>query len=83
MEGTFDNGEGDMKDVSLSYTFGGLRKSLAKTGRKLAWELLDARREGDGRVRQIYLKRRGDGRWVTEGEEHPERDSIVVLVWMP
>lgn len=83
MEGTFDNGAGDMKDVSLSYTFGGLRKDLSKTGRKLAWELLDARREGDGRVRQIYLKRRGDGRWVAEGEEHPERDSIVVLVWKP
>ncbi|KAG0650265.1 hypothetical protein D0Z07_3254 [Hyphodiscus hymeniophilus] len=83
MEGTFDNGDGDMQDVSLSYTFGGLRKNLAKTGRKLAWELLDARQEGDGRVRQIYLKRRGDGRWVPEGEEHPERDSIVVLVWKP
>jgi hypothetical protein len=83
MEGTFDNGEGDMRDVSLSYTFGGLRKALAKTGRKLSWELLDAKREEDGKVRQIYLKRRGDGRWVAEGEEAPERDSIVVLVWMP
>ena len=83
MEGTFDNGSGDMRDVSLAYTFGGLRKNLAKTGRKLAWELLDARREGDGRVRQIYLKRRGDGRWVKEGAVPPERDSIVVLVWKP
>jgi hypothetical protein len=83
MEGTFDSGEGEMKDVNLSYTFGGLRKNLSMTGRKRAWELLDARREGDGTVRQIYLKRRGDGRWVAEGEEHPERDSIVVLVWKP
>jgi hypothetical protein len=83
MEGTFENGQGEMKDVSLSYAYGGLRKNLANTGRKLAWELLDARREGDGRVRQIYLKRRGDGRWVAEGEEPVQRDSIIVLVWKP
>jgi hypothetical protein len=83
MEETMESAEGDMKDVALSYTFGGLRKNLAKTGRKLSWELLDARREGDGQVRQIYIKRRGDGRWVEEGQESPERDSIIVLVWKP
>lgn len=81
MENTFDN-TADGK-TSMNYAFGGIRKSLSKTGRKRAWELLDARREGDGKVRQVYVKRRGDGRWQAEGEEHPKNDSVVVLLWIP
>jgi hypothetical protein len=86
VEGTFnygDNSDQEFGEVVFSYAFGQLRKSLNKTGRKRAWELLGARKEGDGRVKQVYLKRRGDDRWRKEGEEGPDRDSIIVLTWIP
>lgn len=86
VEGTFNYGDDtdpEFGEVVFSYAFGQLRKSLNKTGRKLQWGILAARKEGDGRVKQIYLKRRGDDRWRREGEEGPERDSIVVLTWIP
>ncbi|KAH8651891.1 hypothetical protein BGZ60DRAFT_420459 [Tricladium varicosporioides] len=86
MENTFDiPTENDFHDVLLAYSFGEMRKGLSDTGRKRSWHLLESRRERDGRVMQIYLKRRGDGRWVNEkdGEAHPSRDSVVVLTWAP
>jgi hypothetical protein len=86
MEATFDYGNLDdpeFRDVVFSYAFGMLRKNLHKTGRKKSWELLGATREGDGKVKQVYLKRRGDNRWLGEGEPHPENDSVVVLTWIP
>lgn len=95
MEATFDYGtmeDQEFRDVVFSYAFGMLRKGLAYTGRKKSWELLGAHREegteagGKGaKVVQVYLKRRGDGRWldVEGGEEHPENDSVVVLTWIP
>jgi hypothetical protein len=82
MEYTFDNGR-EKKGVDMAYTFGALRKSLSQTGRKRSWELLDSLKEGDGKIRQIYLKRRGDGRWQPEGADHPTQDSIVQLLWVP
>jgi hypothetical protein len=83
MEATFDLPGDDIQDVVHSYAFGELRKKLTGTGRKRSWELLDARTEKEGRVVQVYLKRRGDDRWVAEGEVKPELDSIVVLTWIP
>jgi len=82
MEYTFENGR-DKKGVDMSYVFGGMRKSLTQTGRKMSWELLDSKKDGDGEVRQIYIKRRGDGRWQPEGDPHPDSDSIVQLLWVP
>ena len=82
MEGTFDSRE-DIHEVSLSYSFGAMRPNLSRTGRKMSWELLSARREGDGKVRQIYVKHRSDSRWVVEGEKGPKDDSILVLEWVP
>lgn len=87
VEGTFNYGaevkDQEFGDVVFSYAFGQLRKSLNWTGRKLAWEILGSRKEGDGRVKQIYVKRRGDDRWRVRGGWEPERDSIVVLTWIP
>jgi len=83
MEGTFDMGGEEEMATNLAYVFGGLRKSLSRTGRKRAWELLDSTREGGGRVKQVYVKRRGDGRWAVDGEEGPDNDSIIVLEWIP
>lgn len=82
MEGTFDSRD-DIHEVSLSYSFGAMRPSLSRTGRKMSWELLSARREGDGKVRQIYVKHRSDSRWTVEGEKGPKDDSILVLEWIP
>jgi hypothetical protein len=88
MEATFDYGtmeDQEFRDVVFSYAFGMLRKGLSYTGRKKSWELLGAVREKEGTVKQVYLKRRGDGRWLDRegGEEHPENDSVVVLTWIP
>ncbi|KAL2074034.1 hypothetical protein VTL71DRAFT_7812 [Oculimacula yallundae] len=91
MEQTFDWGEHDPSEagaeVVFSYYFGSLRKSLAKTGRKQSWEILGARKEGDGRVKQVYLKRWSDERFYAEGgkptAESDPRDSVVVLTWIP
>jgi hypothetical protein len=84
MECTFELGDEDETMVNLMYSFGSLRPSLNKTGKKKQWVLLDSRREdGYGRVKQVYIKRRGDGRWVGPDEEKPENDSILVLSWIP
>ena len=87
VEGTMDYGApepAELEDVVFSYSFGMLRKNLNFTGRKKSWEMLDSRVEGHGRVKQIYLKRRSDGRWLAKDEEEPpERDSVVVLTWIP
>lgn len=73
----------ELEDVVFSYSFGVFRKSLNFSGRKKSWELLDSRIEGHGKVKQVYLKRKGDGRWLAKEEEPPERDSVVVLTWIP
>lgn len=84
VEGTFelpnDNG---LADVLHLYAYGALRKNLSKTGRKKGWHLLDAREEGSGRVTQVYTKNREDERWLREDEATYERDSVIVLTWIP
>ena len=70
--------------VVFAHTFGMLRKGLTGTGKKRQWVFIGAVREAEGRVKQVYVKRKGDDRWVKRGEEPlPERDSVVVLTWIP
>lgn len=87
MEGTFSNSNDHKKDsvedMSVSYSFGPLRKKLSQTGRKLSWELLDARSAGHGAVYQTYVKRKDDKRWIATGGAKPDRDSVIVLAWVP
>lgn len=83
MEGTFDMGSEEEMAINVAYTFGGLRKSLSGTGKKKSWTLIDSRRDGPGRVTQVYLKRKDDDRWIGEGEERPATDSVFVLTWVP
>ncbi|RDL31350.1 Uncharacterized protein BP5553_09559 [Venustampulla echinocandica] len=83
VEGTFEVPQGDTQDVLLSYSFGDMRKNLAKSGRKRSWTLLDSRTESEGKVQQIYAKKKDDSRWVGVGEQLPERDSVAVLTWVP
>ncbi|EKD12013.1 uncharacterized protein L3040_005882 [Drepanopeziza brunnea f. sp. 'multigermtubi'] len=93
MEHTFSAGghgekEPDLEDVTFNMFYGSLRKNLAHTGKKKGWQLLAARKEGDGRVKQVYFKSWGDDRWIGPGEKIPAkedgpRDSIAVLTWIP
>ncbi|KAH8802644.1 hypothetical protein F5884DRAFT_802540 [Xylogone sp. PMI_703] len=85
MEGTFSNGfdRESVEDLSLSYSFGPLRKCLSETGKKKSWEILDARYVGNGVVYQTYVKHRDDRRWLKKGEDPAEADSVIVLAWMP
>ena len=81
-EDTFEN-MAPIHDVDLAYSMGAQRPNLAFTGKKRSWELLDARREGAGVVRQVYLKHRSDMRWYPKGEKASGDDSILVLEWSP
>ncbi|OWO97415.1 hypothetical protein B2J93_1012 [Marssonina coronariae] len=83
-----DKTEASVEDVAFSFYYGSLRKSLARSGKKKAWHLLGARKEGDGRVKQVYHKSWSDERWYGPTEEVPTMesdplDSIVVLTWIP
>lgn len=64
--------------------FGPQRRSLHKTGRKIAWELQEAHVQEDGSVLQIYTRRKDDERWVEEdGEPMSKIDGVIELVWIP
>ncbi|RFU35003.1 hypothetical protein B7463_g1312, partial [Scytalidium lignicola] len=84
MEGTFSTGfdRESVEDLSLSYSFGPLRRSLSETGKKKSWELLDARNLGNGVVYQTYVKHRDDKRWLKKDEQPAEADSVIVLAWV-
>jgi len=82
VEDTFEN-FGEIHDVDLAYSMGAQRPTLSFTGKKKAWRLLDSRNEGDGKVRQVYLKHKSDPTWLAEKEAPPKDDSIVVLLWVP
>jgi hypothetical protein len=82
-EYTFDPGNNDIAPVSYAYRFGEMRASLSKSGRKRQWRLLDAVTERDGRVKQVYVMRASDDRWVGAGEARMKRDAVVVLTWVP
>ncbi|QSZ31245.1 hypothetical protein DSL72_000808 [Monilinia vaccinii-corymbosi] len=84
MEGTFDLGDAGSwasgkEDVRLALAYGALREGLSYTGKKRAWEALGGRRRAHGVVDMIYVKRRGDHRWVGEGEDEEDRENVVVL----
>lgn len=86
--GAPEPGQPDLADVAFNMFYGSMRKDLTRTGKKKAWGLLGARKEGNGRVTQVYLKSWSDERWFGKDESVPSResnprDSIVVLTWIP
>ncbi|KAF7906699.1 hypothetical protein EAF00_000978 [Botryotinia globosa] len=88
MEGTFDLGDSDMwasgkEDVRLAFAYGALREGLSHTGKKRAWEALGGRKRADGVVDMVYVKRRGDHRWIGQHENEEDRENVVVLRFMP
>ncbi|KAH6845717.1 glycosyltransferase family 31 protein [Chaetomium sp. MPI-CAGE-AT-0009] len=74
----------DDKGWNLDFMMGPQRPPLRKTGRKIAWDLLEANVNEDGSVSQVYVCKRNDGRW-TNGDGSPmnNRDGIIELVWLP
>ena len=81
-EDTFEN-NAPIHDVDRAYSMGAHRPTLARTGKKRSWELLDARSEGTGIVRQVYIKHRSDTRWYAKDEKPSGDDSVLVLLWSP
>ncbi|KAH7347649.1 hypothetical protein B0T11DRAFT_308362 [Plectosphaerella cucumerina] len=59
------------------------RPSLTRTGRKLAWAMVEARNGPDGSVTQLYVRRKDDGRWMEERKPMRETDGVIELVWIP
>lgn len=87
-EATFDLGDSEnwasgKEDVRMSFVYGALRDGLSYTGKKRAWEVIGGRKRADGVIDMVYIKRRGDDRWIAEGEQEEERENVVVLRFIP
>lgn len=86
MERTFKSAPDDF-GWNLDFMLEPGRGSLNASGRKIAWELMEAFRDSDGVVTQIYIRKGEDSRWTRmSGEDrYPMmyRDGILELVWIP
>ncbi|KAK2069889.1 hypothetical protein P8C59_004433 [Phyllachora maydis] len=73
----------DDKGWNLDYALGPQRKTLAGTGRKMAWDLKEAVHNADGSVAQVYVRRADDARWTTpDGSPMSTLDGVVEVVWI-
>ncbi|KAH6888621.1 family 31 glycosyltransferase [Thelonectria olida] len=69
---------------NFDYMFGPQRPSLHRTGRKIAWELVESEVNPDGSVIQTYIRHKTDERWVGKDEKPMSKvDGIIELVWIP
>ncbi|KAL9941576.1 hypothetical protein D7B24_004099 [Verticillium nonalfalfae] len=68
---------------SFDYTFGPQRPSLVKTGKKIAWDLVESQRLEDGSVSQVYVRKKDDERWTKEKKPVKAHDGVIELVWIP
>ncbi|KAH9896231.1 glycosyltransferase family 31 protein [Xylariomycetidae sp. FL2044] len=83
MERTFAAAPQD-KGWNLDYVFDPQRPSLLKTGRKISWDLQEARVNADNTLNQVYVRKANDWRWVDrDGEPMSDVDGIIELVWVP
>lgn len=86
MERTFTP-QPDDHGWNLDFMLGPGRKSLSRTGRKVAWDLKEASLQGDGSVLQTYVRKLDDKRWSYQDGENwfrmMEKDGVVELVWIP
>ncbi|KAL2150422.1 hypothetical protein VTH82DRAFT_6985 [Thermothelomyces myriococcoides] len=72
------------KGWNLDFRLGPQRPSLHNTGRKIAWELLEASVNPDGTVTQVYVGKHNDSRWTNpDGTPMNNRDGIIEVVWLP
>ncbi|KAI2642141.1 glycosyltransferase family 31 protein [Xylaria nigripes] len=83
MERTFAAAPQD-KGWNLDYVFDPQRPSLLKTGRKISWDLVQANVTPDNTIRQIFVRKANDWRWVNRNEQPMSLvDGIIELVWVP
>ncbi|EPE36800.1 hypothetical protein GLAREA_08963 [Glarea lozoyensis ATCC 20868] len=68
---------------NLDFMMGPQRKNLLWTGRKVAWELKESKIEKDGSVRQTYIRKADDYRWIygQNGPKMFEKDGVLELIW--
>ena len=72
------------KGWNLDFMFGPQRPGLARTGKKIAWELVDSEVRSDSSVLQTYTRKKDDNRWVhSDGTPMSNIDGIIELVWLP
>jgi hypothetical protein len=71
------------KGWNLDSMMGPQRKNLLWTGRKVAWELKESKIQNDGSVRQTYIRKADDKRWVygKSGPSMFDRDGVLELIW--
>ncbi|TVY83956.1 hypothetical protein LSUE1_G003328 [Lachnellula suecica] len=69
---------------NLDFMLGPQRKNLLWTGRKVAWELMEAQVQKDGSVKQTYIRKTDDYRWTygEGGNRMFEKDGVLELVWI-
>ncbi|KAI1368884.1 glycosyltransferase family 31 protein [Xylaria arbuscula] len=83
MERTFAAAPQD-KGWNLDYVFDPQRPSLLKTGRKISWDLQEATVTPDNTVRQVFVRKANDWRWVDKNERPMSQvDGVIELVWIP
>ncbi|KAI0974833.1 glycosyltransferase family 31 protein [Xylaria arbuscula] len=83
MERTFAAAPQD-KGWNLDYVFDPQRPSLLKTGRKISWDLQEAAVTPDNTLRQVFVRKANDWRWVDKNELPMSKvDGIIELVWLP
>ncbi|KAL6855595.1 hypothetical protein ACO1O0_006746 [Amphichorda felina] len=82
-EGTLNAAPED-KGWNLDFMFGPQRPSLHRTGKKIAWELVQSEVRPDSSVLQTYTRKKDDDRWVLEdGTPMSNIDGVIELVWIP
>ncbi|KAH8685470.1 glycosyltransferase family 31 protein [Tricladium varicosporioides] len=84
MEKTFGAAPDDY-GWNLDFMLGPQRKNLLWTGKKAAWELQESQVQGEGMVRQTYIRKLNDPRWTygKGGSKMFERDGVLELIWIP
>ncbi|KAI0517281.1 glycosyltransferase family 31 protein [Xylaria bambusicola] len=83
MERTFAAAPQD-KGWNLDYVFDPQRPSLLKTGRKISWDLQEATVTPDNTIRQVFVRKANDWRWVDKNERPMSQvDGVIELVWIP
>ncbi|KOS23212.1 hypothetical protein ESCO_003377 [Escovopsis weberi] len=83
VEGTFSAAPPD-KGWNFDFTFGPRRRSLERSGRKMAWEMEESSVQADGTVLQTYIRLKDDDRWQNrDGTAMSEVDGILELIWIP
>lgn len=72
------------KEWNFDYVFGPQRPVM-QANKKISWQIQESEVRPDGSVRQTYLRRKDDVRWMAAGsqQQRGDRDSVIELIWVP